>query len=47
MSGRYRVLVPRLPPVAGAVLYAARLSGATLGAPAITTLEHSVSATRR
>lgn len=35
----YRVLVPRLPPVAGAVLYAARLSGAPLSAQAVAALE--------
>jgi N-acetylglucosamine kinase-like BadF-type ATPase len=36
---RYRVAPPRLPPVAGAALFAARLSGAPLGARAIRGLE--------
>jgi len=36
---RYRVEPPRLPPVAGAALYAAKLSGAPLGAQAIRGLE--------
>jgi N-acetylglucosamine kinase-like BadF-type ATPase len=36
---RYRVASPRLPPVAGAALNAARLSGAPLGAQAIRGLE--------
>lgn len=35
---RYRLAPPRLPPVAGAALYAAKLSGAPLGAPAISQL---------
>jgi N-acetylglucosamine kinase-like BadF-type ATPase len=38
-SRAYRVASPRLPPVAGAALYAARLSGAPLGAQAIHLLE--------
>jgi N-acetylglucosamine kinase-like BadF-type ATPase len=38
---RYRVAPPRLPPVAGAALYAARLSGAPLGARAIRGLERN------
>jgi N-acetylglucosamine kinase-like BadF-type ATPase len=41
-GGRYRVLAPRLPPAAGAALYAARLSGAPLDAPAINALERSL-----
>jgi N-acetylglucosamine kinase-like BadF-type ATPase len=36
---RYRSAPPRLPPVAGAALYAAKLSGAPLGAQAIHILE--------
>jgi hypothetical protein len=36
---RYRVTPPRLPPVAGAALYAAKLGGAPLGARAIQRLE--------
>ena len=36
---RYRVVPPRLPPVAGAALYAAKLSGAPLSTPAIRRLE--------
>ena len=36
---RYRVVPPRLPPVAGAALYAARLSGASLSAEAVSALE--------
>lgn len=44
---RYRVLAPRLPPAAGAALYAARLSGAPLSAQALRALEHSLSAARR
>lgn len=39
----YRVAPPRLPPVAGAALYAAKLSGAPLDAPAIHQLESSFS----
>jgi N-acetylglucosamine kinase-like BadF-type ATPase len=40
MDGRrYRVLAPRLPPAAGAALYAAKLSGAPLTSAAIETLE--------
>ena len=38
-----RVAPPRLPPVAGAALYAAKLSGASLDAPAIHRLETSFS----
>jgi N-acetylglucosamine kinase-like BadF-type ATPase len=37
--GRYRVAAPRLPPAAGAALYAAKLSGVPLSAPAISTIE--------
>ena len=36
---RYRIALPRLPPVAGAALNAARLSGAPLGVRAIRDLE--------
>jgi N-acetylglucosamine kinase-like BadF-type ATPase len=36
---RYRMMAPRLPPVAGAALYAAKLNGAPLGAQAISALE--------
>jgi N-acetylglucosamine kinase-like BadF-type ATPase len=36
---RYRVAAPRLPPAAGAALYAAKLSGTPLSAQAINTLE--------
>jgi len=36
---RYRVAPPRLPPAAGAALYAAKLSGAPLSAQAISSLE--------
>jgi hypothetical protein len=36
---RYRVMSPRLPPVAGAALYAAKLSGAPLSAQAVGVLE--------
>jgi N-acetylglucosamine kinase-like BadF-type ATPase len=36
---RYRVAAPRLPPAAGAALYAAKLSGAPLSAQAISSLE--------
>lgn len=40
MDGRrYRVVAPRLPPAAGAALYAAKLSGAPLLAPAVSALE--------
>jgi len=39
----YRVAPPRLPPPAGAALYAAKLSGAPLGAQAIHGLETSFS----
>jgi N-acetylglucosamine kinase-like BadF-type ATPase len=41
---RYRVMPPRLPPVAGAALYAAKLSGAPLGAQAIAALESQLRA---
>jgi len=37
--GRYRLIAPRLPPDAGAALYAAKLSGSPLSATAIATLE--------
>jgi N-acetylglucosamine kinase-like BadF-type ATPase len=37
--GRYRPVAPRLPPDAGAALYAAKLSGSPLSAAAIATLE--------
>jgi hypothetical protein len=37
--GRYRVAAPRLPPAAGAALYAAKLSGAPLSKQAISALE--------
>lgn len=40
--GRYRVVAPRLPPVAGAALYAAKLSGAPLDEGAIGELERQV-----
>jgi hypothetical protein len=40
---RYRVVPPRLPPVAGAALYAAKLSGAPLNAPAVGRLEAALS----
>ena len=40
--GRYRVVAPRLSPVAGAALYAAKLSGAPLGAGAVDELEKQV-----
>lgn len=43
---RYRIVAPRLPPVAGAALYAARLRGTPLSARAIRALEHSLSAGR-
>lgn len=36
---RYRVVAPRLPPAAGAALYAAKLSGAPLSAQAVGALE--------
>jgi N-acetylglucosamine kinase-like BadF-type ATPase len=40
MDGRrYRVVAPRLPPAAGAALYAAKLSGAPLLVPAVSALE--------
>ena len=39
----YRAAPPRLPPVAGAALYAANLGGAPLGAPAVRALETSFS----
>jgi N-acetylglucosamine kinase-like BadF-type ATPase len=40
MEGRrYRMVAPRLPPAAGAALYAAKLSGAPLLSPAVSTLE--------
>jgi N-acetylglucosamine kinase-like BadF-type ATPase len=38
-GGHYRLVAPRLPPEAGAALYAAKLSGAPLSASAIATLE--------
>jgi N-acetylglucosamine kinase-like BadF-type ATPase len=38
-DGRYRVVAPRLPPAAGAALYAAKCSGAPLSASAIAALE--------
>jgi hypothetical protein len=38
-GGRYRVLAPRLPPAAGAALYAAKLSGAPLLGSAVSALE--------
>jgi hypothetical protein len=38
----YRVAPPRLPPVAGAAVYAAKLSGAPLGAQAIHQLETQI-----
>jgi len=37
--GRYRLVAPRLPPDAGAALYAAKLSGSPLSAAAIASLE--------
>jgi len=37
--GRYRLAAPRLPPAAGAALYAAKLSGAPLSAQAISAME--------
>jgi N-acetylglucosamine kinase-like BadF-type ATPase len=40
--GRYRVVAPRLPPVAGAALYAAKLSAAPLDEGAIGELERQV-----
>jgi hypothetical protein len=40
--GRYRVVAPRLPPVAGAALYAAKLSAAPLDEEAIGELERQV-----
>jgi N-acetylglucosamine kinase-like BadF-type ATPase len=43
--GRYRVVAPRLSPAAGAVLYAAKLSGAPLGAQAISTMEAQLAPT--
>jgi N-acetylglucosamine kinase-like BadF-type ATPase len=46
-SGRYRVQAPRLPPAAGAALYAARISGAPLSVQAISLLERSLSAATR
>jgi N-acetylglucosamine kinase-like BadF-type ATPase len=46
-GGRYRVRAPRLPPAAGAALYAARLSGAPLSVQAVSALERSLSAARR
>jgi len=39
----YRAVPPRLPPVAGAALYAAHLGGASLGAQAVRALETSFS----
>ena len=44
---RYRVVPPRLPPVAGAALYAARLRGTALSSWAISALERSLSAAGR
>jgi len=38
-GGRYRVVAPRLPPAAGAALYAAKLSGAPLVGSAVSALE--------
>jgi len=38
-GNRYRVAAPRLPPAAGAALYAAKLSGAPLSVQAISALE--------
>ena len=38
-GGRYRVVAPRLPPAAGAALYAAKLSGAPLAGSAVSALE--------
>jgi N-acetylglucosamine kinase-like BadF-type ATPase len=38
-GARYRVVAPRLPPAAGAALYAAKLSGTPLSAPAVSALE--------
>jgi len=38
-NGRYRVVAPRLPPAAGAALYAAKCSGTPLSASAIGALE--------
>jgi N-acetylglucosamine kinase-like BadF-type ATPase len=43
-SRRYRVSAPRLPPVAGAALYAAKLSGTPLGAQAVAKLEDCIRA---
>jgi hypothetical protein len=40
--GRYRFVAPRFPPVAGAALYAARLSGAPLEEGAVEELERQV-----
>jgi N-acetylglucosamine kinase-like BadF-type ATPase len=40
---RYRVVSPRLPPVAGAALYAAKLSGLPLGKQAVSRLEATLS----
>ena len=40
--GRYRVVAPRLPPVAGAALYAAKLSGAPLCEAAVDQLQAQV-----
>lgn len=40
--GTYRVVAPRLSPVAGAALYAAKLSGAPLGEGAVSELERQV-----
>lgn len=44
---RHRLVAPRLPPVAGAALYAAKLSGAPLSAGAVSALERSLSAAWR
>jgi N-acetylglucosamine kinase-like BadF-type ATPase len=41
-GSRYRVVAPRLSPVAGAALYAARLSGAPLGERAVDELQRQV-----
>jgi len=44
--GRYRVVAPRLSPVAGAALYAAKLSGNPLGYGAVDELERSITFSR-
>jgi N-acetylglucosamine kinase-like BadF-type ATPase len=38
-ADRYRIVAPRLPPAAGAALYAAKLGGTPFSAPAISALE--------